>query len=358
MGSTISTKKMVAAFMDSNGQPVYAMYEQTYESNCYPREPRWSARALGSLASTMRMIFDSAAVCEGGMLKGPGGRDVLPETYIAAWLKELATPVELRDSLVTVKVGDRMMDGIPQDVWEETKAKLMSLGFEAVALALDDGVEFSLSIRTDSELLCALYDGDLRIGAWRIMDTWNVPVGSLPRPELGYSPTKAKTHKMDSPKFLKLHEQFGQMLIHDQDNMWSCNGYGYDYVAQFVRDMWRDELVEPGSYRSRIKHYRAAVTDCGFIPSTGVVVVADSMVPLSRYQHGNLNRLLCNVRYEVSGTQYRFPLPANASEGTLLYNLAQLPGTCAHWEINRIQAETAPARQYANLTDQLSLLAS
>ena len=82
MGSTVSTNKLAAAFKTTSGKTMYVLFEETYESNCYPRTPRWGCLMMGEIANTMRGIFRSAGSCEGGMLKGAGGRDISPEGYI------------------------------------------------------------------------------------------------------------------------------------------------------------------------------------------------------------------------------------------------------------------------------------
>ena len=73
MGSTVSTGKQVAAFKATSGKVMYVLFEETYESNCYPRTPRWSSYMIGELPAVMRHIFRAASSCEGGMLKGAGG---------------------------------------------------------------------------------------------------------------------------------------------------------------------------------------------------------------------------------------------------------------------------------------------
>ena len=42
MGNTISTGKLIGAFNGTNGEAVYVMFEQTCESNVYPRRPKWN----------------------------------------------------------------------------------------------------------------------------------------------------------------------------------------------------------------------------------------------------------------------------------------------------------------------------
>ena len=57
MGNTISTGKLIGAFNGTNGEAVYVMFEQTCESNVYPRRPKWNAQMIGCIQSVMRRIF-------------------------------------------------------------------------------------------------------------------------------------------------------------------------------------------------------------------------------------------------------------------------------------------------------------
>ena len=63
MGNTISTGKLIGAFNGTNGEAVYVMFEQTCESNVYPRRPKWNAQMIGCIQSVMRRIFLSASSC-------------------------------------------------------------------------------------------------------------------------------------------------------------------------------------------------------------------------------------------------------------------------------------------------------
>ena len=49
MGNTISTGKLIGAFNGTNGEAVYVMFEQTCESNVYPRRPKWNAQMIGCI---------------------------------------------------------------------------------------------------------------------------------------------------------------------------------------------------------------------------------------------------------------------------------------------------------------------
>jgi len=84
MGSTILLGKKAAVFRrPDTGKVVYALFEQTCETNCRPQTPDWSCIALGEYSDVMRHVFLGASCCEGGSLKSRAGH-IKPENYIEA----------------------------------------------------------------------------------------------------------------------------------------------------------------------------------------------------------------------------------------------------------------------------------
>lgn len=139
MGSAVSTGKLIGAFRRNDGQPCYVMFEQTYEKNCHPHTPSWSARAIGGVETMLQAFFASAASCEGGMLQGPGGRIITPESYLAGWLKEMANPVSMRDLWFGLKVSDSWSATLTQKHLTTLKPTLLALRYEVQVAALEAG---------------------------------------------------------------------------------------------------------------------------------------------------------------------------------------------------------------------------
>jgi len=68
MGSTVTTRKLAAAFKSANGTVTFALFEESYSKNCYPRTPSWCCWSIGDIRHVMKAIFSAASSCEGGML--------------------------------------------------------------------------------------------------------------------------------------------------------------------------------------------------------------------------------------------------------------------------------------------------
>jgi len=342
MGSTVSTGKLIGAFRGNDGQPCYVMFEQTYEKNCYPHDPKWSARAIGGIATMMKRIFASASSCEGGMLQGAGGRTVTPEGYIAGWLKELENPVSMRDLALGMKVSDSWSASLTEADLVAFKPTLLALGYESQVKDLEAGISISISLHSDCQLLSAIYDGETK-GAWRVIQSYDIPVHGLRDESLGYKPEKAKVYDVATPRCMRVSKENENILIQRPDGSWRCEGWAYSIIGQFVTDLWDAELREPGSYRNRIKALREAVNNAPIVSANTTKVIFDTSVPVEAYQQSSAANLLAKVDQARHGSEVHFSMP---EDNHTLYSVTQLPVASTKW----IVMENAPV-------EQLSLLA-
>tara|TARA_R110002124_G_scaffold128157_2_gene288530 strand:- start:11413 stop:12441 length:1029 start_codon:yes stop_codon:yes gene_type:complete len=328
MGSTVSTAKMASAFETEDG-PFYVLFEETYEKNCYPRTPRWGCVGFGQIQHVMKWIFHSAASCEGGMLQGAGGRYITPEGYIASWLKELACPVYHHDHDVELETSSSYRASIPQEKLQTALATLAESGRPDIAEKIDAGEAVSLSIHEDGTFLCELYE-TLSLAPWRLIEPHLVPLDKDRRAELGYRPAKTKGFDMTMPSFRKISSTDHSMLKQMPDKRWICDGWCSGYMNDYVRGLWNAELNEPGSYRARIKAYRAAMKDAPLIPSAGVEIRVDTSVEVDKYSTDVVNRVLDVMEHRREGTVVRIPVPVAKP---LDYHATILPVECTSWFI-------------------------
>ncbi|HDS1721740.1 hypothetical protein NPS53_09520 [Pseudomonas putida] len=344
MGSTVSTGKLIGAFEGSAGKPVYVMFEQSYDKNTLPRTPKWRARMIGDAAALLKNIFLCAASCEGGMLQGAGGRCITPEGHIASWLQELANPVEMADASFVLTVGKYWEAAIPLDYCEAIAERLSLINAGRVIDGLAAG-GVTVSLHADSDVLSAIYDGT-DIWASQIIKAEQVPVNGTRKPELGYKPAKSNVQQLDAPRFAMIHASLGSYLIQGEDGAWRCESGGNSYIADLVRDLWQDEAREPGSYRRRIKAYRASMDSASIVPQSTTIVV-DMKAELTAWQHDSVKRALSETPHTIVGNEAHIPMPADFNQ---LYWLAGLPAQCTKWVLNKAPL-CAP-------TEQLCLLAS
>lgn len=339
MGSTVSTGKLIGAFRGQDGQPCYVMYEQTYEKNCYPHTPRWSARAIGGLETMMKGIFRAASACEGGMLQGAGGRYITPEGYIASWLKELANPVAMGNLSLTVKVESGWSAPLAVNELDEIKPTMAALGYETQAAALEAGEAVELTLHGDSQLLSALYSGEKR-SAWRILEAYSVPVTGYRDESLGYAPQKAKSFVVEVPRCVRVSGHNENILFQQPDGSWRCKGWAYSIIGDFVTQHWEAELREPGSYRSRIKALRDAIQAGPMMNLEAAKVIFDTSLPVEQYKRDSVDKLLGKVASTRHGTEVHFSAPTDYDT---LYSVTALPEENTRWLIPEFK--TAPVSQ-------------
>lgn len=346
MGSTVTTGKLAAAFKSANNTVTYVLFEETYSKNCYPRTPKWYCWSIGDIAHVMKAIFSAASSCEGGMLQGSGGRYLTPESYIASWMKQLAEPVELMELPLVLKQESGHSATVPAEQFEATKARIVALGREEIAAALERGEAVSLVLQEEAALITGLYDSSTLMPS-RIITPAHVPHHGIRNSALGYRPVKARMFDLEVPQFYKVHERDSNCLIRGADGAWRCLGWQYSYVARYVSRLWEKELREPGSYRSRINAYREAIQGAPYLPSQGVKVVIDPAVPLESYHKDSVQEALAALPHQTVGGLIQVDVPAD--EGSI-YLLTRLHETAACWVIPEGDRRATP-------TVQLELLA-
>lgn len=344
MGSTVSTGKLIGAFVGPTGDPVYVMFEQTYDKNTYPRTPKWSARMIGDLAATLKNIFLCAASCEGGMLQGAGGRYITPEGYLIGWMAELANPVEMPNLSFELAVGKYWDAAIPEDSFEKAKDRLLLASADRIIAGLESGT-VTASLYTDCEALAAIFDG-MNIWASQIIKSHQVPEHAQRNPALGYTPPKTKVQHLEIPRFALINADMCSYLIQGKDGQWRCEGGGHSYIGDFVRNLWQDEVREPGTFRSRIKAYRAAMESASVVPHQSTMIIVNLKADLDEWKRESVARTLRETPHTIVGDEAHIPVP---TEYNNLYWVVGLPAECTKWVLGCAPI-TAP-------TEQLCLLA-
>ncbi|MDP4032817.1 MAG: hypothetical protein Q8P60_08210 [Pseudorhodobacter sp.] len=335
MGSTVSTGKMAAAFKATSGKTMFVLFEETYESNCYPRTPHWGCYMIGELPAVMRQIFRSAACCEGGTLKGAGGRDITPEHYVSGWLKELENPVEFADRKFDLYAVNNYMAPIPTENFAWAKAAMVNVGREADAVKLESGEHLIVSLYDDAELLAAIYDG-IHFGANRIIKSASAPLHSPRNPSLGYAPAKSKVVSMDTPRFMRVSEGHSHIAKQDANGDWRGDA-SHCFMNSFITNLWKSELAEPLTYRGKMKAMREAIKNAEVMPSNAKLVI-DTKAIAERYHQESVDWALANTKHSKSGDEIYIDLP---TDYTALYRVATLSEQFARY----VFTGNAPAQQ-------------
>lgn len=257
MGATITTGKMASAFRRDDGTVIYALFEKTYEKNCYPHTPHWSCFAFGEYAEVMKCVFGHASACEGGCLQGNSGRWIKPENYIIAWQKVMAAPVSLTDATITLKVGEWGGSFSPDNL-PAICATLSRFGRNDLANWLTLGEPISLQLHADIEIALVIYGVGKIESPYRVIDINCTK--TLAHPEL--EPCK-RTGKINPPVVSVLATD--QYQAHDRQNRlvkigdepWLNFGWMYSAVQNFINGIaYQCEMICTGSAKALISSFR------------------------------------------------------------------------------------------------------
>lgn len=251
MGSTYSVNKQAAATVAPNGTIFFALFEQTYESNCFPQTPNWCAIYFGTAEACMERIISHATACEGGMLKEKGG-NTTPSAYIKHWREALANPVSLRRGVVSAEFGKGIYT-IDDDKRSAIEVILAKHGHPGV---VDNKV--SIDIGEKPELLQEIIDA--RTSTWKFIDRTDVRHESA-KDWAAYSPTLCSA---EVPEFDVFYIQ--ERPNYDREHWVRLDGqvlgmgWSYNVIGRLIERFGKPaEKANPGSVESVIKAIRAKV---------------------------------------------------------------------------------------------------
>src|SRR5574337_1933008 len=247
-----------AASLVSHGQVFYAMFEQTYEANCRPHTPHWSARFFGTAEECMQRVVRVSSDTEGGCLKWAGRGDITPSAYIKRWRKAFAAAVEMPRLTARLKFGD----GIYKHPEDERPAVL--------AVLARHGLVFDSSARAisfpvpDHPAAVAELVMDYGVYLWRLIDA---TAASWHQPGAPYAPTPPTS----APDALPVRV-FSITADQHEPEHWvvSCDanageavaktGWAYSTVQHLIsRFAVAAEAASPGSAEQVIRQIRQVV---------------------------------------------------------------------------------------------------
>lgn len=331
MGRTIVVNKMAAAFRGSDGCVHYLVFSQTYSSNTDPQIPRWCCNLIGGIEEIIEWVFVGADCCVGGSVEGPKGY-ISPESYIAGWLKELRDPIYMTDREITLKLGHDFYSTVPVEKEAKAIAALKTIGREDVAKTLLAGESVDISLHRDTEIVLALFN-KAGIYPWLAIPADSIPWHGNPRDtNFGYAPPRTARFQVSVPETLS-GGKYGT-LMRDKEGVWRSVGDKWQLLANFVRDLWRQELVEPGSYRKRIKAYRSALEHAPLVP-LGTQVTVDPSAAMQDYERDRIHQFMVEQGIQGGG---RFVVQATEDN---MYSLTHFPAVSTAWALPEVVSSPA-----------------
>ena len=252
MSTTHVIGKRAAVCTDESGVRYFLLSEQSYESNVWPRTPRWSARFFGTFEDCMRRIVNWSGCCEGGSLSGTART---PGAYIKQWREALAAPVELAKSVRTARIGTGLYE-VPEALREAFNQVFRRHGFsEPVGNEMRIDMNAAGALALIAELTSGSVDG---LYIWRLMDAGTSYM--MPRPELGVAvPARTKAPMPDVQVFTFGAERQGMDPEHllVVDGRATMTGWAYSTVGAFLSNCVADaEAKTPGVAEQMLSAFR------------------------------------------------------------------------------------------------------
>lgn len=282
MGATVTTGKKAYAYADKDGQPVYVLYEQTYEKNCYPHDPHWSAIAFGRIEAVMKAIFLNASETCGGMLQGRNGY-ITANGYVAGWLKELAAPRQFTDVKTHLVVKENgWTNVISTEKADAVYKALYHAGRIDIADRLVIGEVVTLSYRDDTDALCALAT---IIAPWRFVsrcgDRGETSPDSM---AIRYQKNRATTPpSVTFPGVYRLAPKGGlngdDIFIISENGCLVIGPQGYRLAGDWVASYWKHELSHPGRFQSMYQGLKDHLDTVPVLPAGTLVRIDLAKAP-------------------------------------------------------------------------------
>ena len=272
-------------------QPVFALWEETYESNVWPKTPTWCMRYVGEPRGAMEFILKAAGVCEGGMLRWQKERRTQPESCIRRWRRALAAPVPFAPASVYLNFGESYMN-LPAASLATVQAILEKYLPGADTHVDNLGRHIDLSKAAAWDAVCEL-TARHETGAlpWRLFRSG--PPDSTPDPALGIPKPKADGRRGDVTKRggrlplvfdLGAEEELGvadssrvkehrdHLALHHDGEVHI--GWPYSLIGHFTASrVLRPELAEPGVAEPLIAAMREATVQAAPLPLEATLTI-------------------------------------------------------------------------------------
>jgi hypothetical protein len=263
------------------------------------------------------------------------GRDgaIKPENYIAAWLRDLASPLVMPDRPIRLYASESWSAPLPSDN-EVRLARIEDQGREDFAQTVRAGQVAELSLHAHADLLLSLYGqeqaGLRTLPAWRILKGHDRPHDPERDRCLGYAPEAVSAEIAHPPQAIRINEN--DRLLKGADGRWANEGWAYSIIGQRIVAMSEKEIQSPGSYRRAIPLLREAIENAPWPPEGTIVRLDRSACKNGRALEQFDHRVAQKSLHVPDGT---VDLPWSKEIGAAV---AYIPRETVSWEIPKAAA--------------------
>lgn len=296
MSANHSHGKRIAAMMAADGIIYYVGIEKI-ASSTDPKKANWRAVFSGTYEAVVKAIFRKASLCVTGMQKGASSSHILPENYIAGWMRELANPLVINADEVVVLHPDMA-------VILERLDQIADESATSLAATLRAGAIVRLSLRDHFAFIVRLgvIESPLPVHGFTFyMDT----LQNRRNPELGREFKAAKPANDLEGSYLRCSvDGLSTILELGDDHRWRNIGEDSDCLREFVRTAAQRELAEPGTFRHLIKAYRVQLASAPLAPMDEAVCVVDLKGGIPKWHMDKVTeaqeQIVCRVESDIA----------------------------------------------------------
>lgn len=280
MSATVVTGKAVAAFRHpTTGEVIYLVYEETYAKNDHPRIPDWGVRAIGTYEQVMKVIYSSAASCEGGMLQTRSG-PTKPEIYLKSWRVCFSEPFQMADQEIELKLGgDSLYAPIPDTNVEAALATLERIGRLDLVEALKSGATVKVSLHRDTDVVTGLYGVGTGLSLWKVIrGKW----GHLYTDEKLAAPIAKRSVAMPTAVAHAVDKE--NVVVSIYGGPLQQMNWRYSVVGEFIREVaYPIEMQSSFSAYRLIREFRDLCNEAPELPDNTVITVTPAKTEHSYY---------------------------------------------------------------------------
>ncbi|CAD6559284.1 hypothetical protein ACFQ3P_33030 [Paraburkholderia sabiae] len=357
MGSTVLTGKQAAAFRTADGEWMFALFERTYEKNCYPHDDRWSAIAFGRYRDVMRRVFRHATSCEGGMLQSRAGY-IRPENYIATWRSVLARPFRLPDRTIRLDVSKSHRASLPEGSLDDVRKSLAAAGLGDRAEEIVSG-KAEVSLVADAALLEVIYGENGPLSVWRVLEVNDCSSVTVDDDVKLPSRSPSAMDSMPAVRCYKIDDE--HRLVSLDGKPWENAGWQYSAVGSFITDLaYEREMDAPGFAKRAIPAYRDVLRNADLLPAQTVIDVTRSPEGVEEHRARVADELA--VYLGLADTEgraparfsFRFSDVPSEPRSSAMYKLCLLCSLQVSWSVPDVKlVDPVPTAEGTDLTQFL-----
>lgn len=164
--SVMTNLKALAMYVQ--GEPLYALFDESYSKNLHPRTPEWCCIGVGRERDVIAHVARLSAAADEGSLQSPQHRAIPAASYIAKWQAALDNALQLPDVAVDLKFSTSWMATLPLERIDVISTILWGFGLtQLLPVEGEPNKTVTITLSEHTDLFLALYGCNGPLESWR-----------------------------------------------------------------------------------------------------------------------------------------------------------------------------------------------